>query len=211
MVRHPHTSIYCLQQLTQSQLSLCSFKLHRSQDRPLPTSTAVVNLSLDGSTLLWHDHKTEVYATLTDGREAQILNTLQQAPGVAAQFVAFQFSDYAARKPERERQHLCAIVYGSFRLFEAIGQYLVHQKLHLQDPQYCDRNVEYRNPHRMLRPGQPVLHTHALNQVQSTSDLLGVNSDPNDLFDVDTKKQTLEASETHLAIRSPLYMYVRCR
>jgi len=45
---------------------------------------------------------------------------------------------------------LSIIIYGSGELFEDIGRFFQDSGLFLQDPRGCDRNVRYRNPHRLL-------------------------------------------------------------
>ena len=44
---------------------------------------------------------------------------------------------------------LSIIIYGPDELFEGIGNFFQHHGLFLQDPLGCDRNVVYRNPHRL--------------------------------------------------------------
>jgi len=51
---------------------------------------------------------------------------------------------------------LSAVIYGPMKRSDDIGSYLDSCELYLQDPQHCDRNVKYHNPHRLSS-----LDTHA--------------------------------------------------
>ncbi|KAH0560094.1 hypothetical protein GP486_003387 [Trichoglossum hirsutum] len=45
--------------------------------------------------------------------------------------------------------HLSTIIYGPFGLFEDVGKFVEGYDMYLQDPRGCNRNVKYRNPHRL--------------------------------------------------------------
>jgi SWI/SNF-related matrix-associated actin-dependent regulator of chromatin subfamily A3 len=45
--------------------------------------------------------------------------------------------------------HLSVILYGPLRIFEEVGEFLDECQIYLQDPKGCNRNVRYRNPHRL--------------------------------------------------------------
>lgn len=45
--------------------------------------------------------------------------------------------------------YLSVIVYGPMELFDDIGKFFDEYQLYLQDPYGCDRNMRYRNPHRI--------------------------------------------------------------
>ncbi|OCL09248.1 hypothetical protein AOQ84DRAFT_376003 [Glonium stellatum] len=53
---------------------------------------------------------------------------------------------------------LSVIIYGTPELFDDVGNFLQEKNMYLQDPRSCDRNVEYRNPHRLsgLDPHVPM-------------------------------------------------------
>ncbi|KAF2233475.1 hypothetical protein EV356DRAFT_503549 [Viridothelium virens] len=45
--------------------------------------------------------------------------------------------------------HLSVIIYGTLKSFDLFGHYLEECGFYLQDPEGCDQNVPYRNPHRL--------------------------------------------------------------
>jgi len=81
--------------------------------------------------------------------------------------------------------HLSTIIYGPLDLFEDVGKSVEECNMYLQDPRGCDRNVKYRNPHRLsgLDPDVPmtldlVQLTISYEKAQSPVDLLaGLESD----------------------------------
>jgi len=52
-------------------------------------------------------------------------------------------------KSNNPANSLSAIIYGPMDTFEDVGRFLQNVGMYLQDPQDCDRNVKYRNPHRL--------------------------------------------------------------
>jgi hypothetical protein len=53
---------------------------------------------------------------------------------------------------------LSVIIYGPLYLFKDIGKFVKDCDMYLQDPRGCDRNIKYRNPHRLsgLDPDAPI-------------------------------------------------------
>ena len=52
---------------------------------------------------------------------------------------------------------LNAIIYGSVMVEDVVGQYLSKNRMYLQDPVDCERNVLYRNPHMISADGGIVM------------------------------------------------------
>ncbi|KAI9791133.1 MAG: hypothetical protein M1816_004364 [Peltula sp. TS41687] len=65
------------------------------------------------------------------------------------------------------RNYLSIIIYGASHLFEDIGAFLQTCGMFLQDPVGCNRNVVYRNPHRLsgLDPEAPMTLQYATEPV----------------------------------------------
>jgi hypothetical protein len=61
-------------------------------------------------------------------------------------------------KPSSPSAYLSTIIYGPLDLFEDVGKFVEEYDMYLQDPHSCDRNVKYRNPHRLsgLDPNVPM-------------------------------------------------------
>lgn len=111
-------------------------------------------------------------------RDADILRVLVADPDIALQIFLDPSTDKQAvsgnnpqssmKRKENWTQCLCVNVYGSSELFDHVGNFASQCQLYLQDPWHCDRNVEYRNPHRM--PFEEAVYTKSLH-------LLGPNPD----------------------------------
>lgn len=54
---------------------------------------------------------------------------------------------------------LSAIIYGFSTAFDDVGSFIEECDMFLQDPLHCDRNVRYRNPHRLSGPDDEVVMT----------------------------------------------------
>ena len=97
------------------------------------------------------------FVGLVTGKMFDVLWWLSQMQGMSLQLrcVIKQPPDGAGskRKEKGTNLKLCAsvfgILYGPLGSFDAIGEFLEDNNIFLQDPQGCDRNVRYRNPHRL--------------------------------------------------------------
>lgn len=76
---------------------------------------------------------------------------------------------------------LSIIIYGAFHLFEDVGAFLQSSGMYLQDPVGCDRDVTYRNPHRLsgLDPDAP---TTLQNDTLPVPYSPGIHSNPVELL-----------------------------
>ena len=101
-----------------------------------------------------------------DLRTSKILRILQADAAIMLQIFTVPSKD--DNKPGRKSQkramdmgyNLCANIYGPRDLADLVGEFASQCKLFLQDPQNCDRNVQYVNPHRM--PFDEVVFTSSL-------------------------------------------------
>jgi hypothetical protein len=87
---------------------------------------------------------------------------------------------------------LSITLYGTMELFELVGKFFQSNDVYLQDPQCCERNVRYCNPHRLsfsdldscIRTSELGQHTAQLVELaqhEPASDLLGVLESQMDL------------------------------
>jgi SWI/SNF-related matrix-associated actin-dependent regulator of chromatin subfamily A3 len=53
-------------------------------------------------------------------------------------------------------------IYGKLDLYDGLGKFLTEVGLFLQTPEYCDKNVEYRNPQLLTRVGSTPMMTFNL-------------------------------------------------
>lgn len=87
-------------------------------------------------------------------------------------------------------------------LFDDVGVFVQGYDMYLQAPRGCDRNVKYRNPHRLSGLDQDVPMTFDLfpssNHVEATRTAVDL------LADMETDEILLE-TDTPLALRTELY------
>ena len=103
---------------------------------------------------------------------------------------------------------LCGIVYGPRRLFDSIGEFLESCNVFLQDPQGCDRNVPYRNPHRLSgldRYAPMTLDSEAVVQGKQRNDC---ESSPNGLDECGCH-QNLPLADNPFALQTTLFKHQR--
>ncbi|XTI84482.1 putative hydrolase [Cenococcum geophilum] len=93
---------------------------------------------------------------------------------------------------------LSIIIYGSGELFEDIGRFFQDCGLFLQDPRGCDRNVRYRNPHRLsARISEDCAMTFDLDDSFLADQVENLQS-PKDLLEIlNTEEDLLEAKQPH--------------
>ena len=97
------------------------------------------------------------------------------------------------------------IVYGSYFFFDAVGEFFQKWRVYLQDPVQCDRNVPYRNPHRLSGLDDNVCMTLELeNQRILESRRLPGFYDPSEIWV--TKDIKLETEGPDI-LRTKLYRY----
>jgi len=86
-------------------------------------------------------------------------------------------------------------------MFDAVGKFLQDCKMYLQDPAYCDRDVQYRNPHVFLQDNQVVM-TSSLQSGERHSESFET---PSDIFDQFLTTDVLSEAQTPCDIRTPLH------
>lgn len=101
-----------------------------------------------------------------------------------------------------------ANIYGPLNLFESVDIFASNAKVFLQDSKHCDRNIQYRNPHRMFSDGDKVQYTQSMNVTQSTEPKVVEILEPLDLFADLEFERDLAETEPSNTLRTPLYLYV---
>jgi hypothetical protein len=115
----------------------------------------------DSGTLLSKDDNTRVGTLEENG--LHVLHGLSEEQIVDLQLLCTTELDRHAFKAHKSKlsspsAYLSIIIYGPFDLFEDVGKFVEECDMYLQDPRSCDRNVKYRNPHRLsgLDPDAPM-------------------------------------------------------
>jgi SWI/SNF-related matrix-associated actin-dependent regulator of chromatin subfamily A3 len=139
-----------------------------------------------------HSKKDDSRVGIPDGGGLEILRGLTEEQAIDLQLLCTLEpgrqtlgSKINKSKPLSPSAYLSAIVYGPLELFEDVGKFVEEHDMYLQDPHSCDRNVRYRNPHRLsgLDPDAPmtldlVQPAVGREEVQNPADLLaGLESD----------------------------------
>ena len=104
---------------------------------------------------------------------AGVLRLLSSERGVELQLscfpksLSFPLRSFSHRHDARHAsESLSVIIYGPMTVYDEIGEFLQSVGLYLQDPQGCDRNVRYRNPHRLSGLDEDAPMTLELRNVQ---------------------------------------------
>ncbi len=96
---------------------------------------------------------------------------------------------------------LSVIVYGPVGSSGKVGNYLQACGFYLQDPEHCDFNVPYANPHCLSSLEDGILMTSSLQIPASTVESI---HDPGGVFDSLTSLIELEETETPAIMKTPL-------
>ena len=108
-------------------------------------------------------------------------------------------------KSARIAMQVFVILYGPMDLFEGIGEYLQKCAVYLQDPLHCDRNVLYRNPHRLSEPDGEVRMTQQGSKQQAINiETIQEQQDP--FAELETTEPQPE-TEGPSALATALYRY----
>ncbi|PIA89573.1 putative SWI/SNF-related regulator of chromatin [Cercospora beticola] len=98
----------------------------------------------------------------------------------------------AGGKMQAEAQ-LCIVLYTSEADIDEVGRALDECSIYLQHPQYCDRNVPHRNPHRLCQPGDPIRMTFSLHDQLLGNTLESYQNPADILADLETQEELSEA------------------
>lgn len=151
---------------------------------------------------------------LLDERTRAVVQMLSDDPEVDLQFSCC-ISEMIGQSKKRKtasssRICLSIIIYGAVHLFEDVGAFLQSSGMFLQDPVGCNRNVIYRNPHRLsgLDPDAPMT---CQNDAKPVVCSLDVNSNSVDFLARFESGDTLPETEGHLSLLTPLRKYASSR
>lgn len=184
------------------------------RERPLITQNiAPLYLPLR-STTLRRVADGEVLADLEKTTHARLLSDLRHAQGFDLQIFALdtemevahsQRTMASKRLKSRAVFRIFAIIYGPLSAYKAVGAYIGRFELNLQDPIFCDRNVEYHNPQRLRRIGQPVLYTYSIGSAQMCTSVEEIGTKACDLFALLEDEKSYAETDAPHALSTKLY------
>ncbi|KAL9085447.1 MAG: hypothetical protein Q9165_007597 [Trypethelium subeluteriae] len=103
--------------------------------------------------------------------------------------------------------HLSVIIYGTLKSFNSVGNYLEECGFYLQDPEECDQNVPYRNPHRLsgMQKNPPMTIEQQLDHASIQQKAYSLA----DFIETFESQQELPEAATPLPIITPLFPHQR--
>ena len=137
--------------------------------RDLFSTTSLVPAVLDGENLKRRDSGSSIGAISES--VAQVLRCLDEDENFEIQaFCQFVREPLAGircqpKQPQPQEQNSLVLnvnIYGTVQLYDGIGAFLMEVGLFLQTPEYCNKNVEYRNPQLLTRVGSTPIMTFSL-------------------------------------------------
>lgn len=147
-------------------------------------------------------------------RSANILQAFSDDPLIDVQLIlSLTANEHTKRKRHAPHLQRCrvpvsvsVIVYGADSVFDDIGTFCQQADLYLQDPVGADRNVQYRNPHRLSSAKDEICMTFDLHKTKSNLIITQVHI--SDFLDAFVSSQSLQELETPLNMRTQLMPYV---
>jgi hypothetical protein len=197
----------------RKQLADLPFQI-QLRERPLITQNIAPLYLPPQSTTLRRVTDGEVLADLEKATHAKLLSDLRHAQGFDLQIFALDTENEGAhsqrtmaskRLKSRAVLRIFAIIYGPLSAYKAVGAYIGRFGLNLQDPIFCDRNVEYHNPQRLRRIGQPVLYTHSLGDAQMCTSVEELGTKACDLFALLEDEKNYAETDAPQALSTKLY------
>lgn len=191
-----------------------SIEVNRGQSR----HPILVCLNPDGQTLIEVDIDGQERAVGTlRSKSVEILKRLQKENSLSLQYFlrwitgsAYE-GTYSWGKGDRvtsqPRWSLFVNLYGPTRLAEDVGSFAEDCGICLQDPEHCDRNVEYCNPHRLSRDDRAIFYTQSLPRTEIKLGVEEAIEDPFDLLATTEDDDSFSDAPLPLGLRTMLYRY----
>ena len=161
-------STYTMPSLISIQIANISFRIQDSQDISVGSSLIILCLSKNAESLVEPMQSTR-FAQL-DHRELKVLGALQDHTGISVQLFGIQDVLDNGTKSKNAKQvrnvRVYANIYAPMSLFESVGIFASKVKVFLQEPDHCDRNVQYHNPHRLFPDQDGIQYTQSVKVAQ---------------------------------------------
>ena len=157
------------------------------------------------TTLTGDEHDKYIVGSIRDEFHVEALQKLQDQSCLRLQMYCRVRSGSSVRIQSRINVHaqceLSVIVYGPGQDSNKVGDYLQACGLYLQDPEHCDCDVLYANPHCLSSLEDGVLLTSSIQMGASAEENI---HDPRDIFDNLSGVTDLEETETPTIMKTPL-------
>ncbi len=157
------------------------------------------------TTLAGDEHDEQIVGSIRDGFHVEILQRLQNQSCLRLQMYCRVKSGSTVRTQARvnvqAQCELSVIVYGRSQDSNKVGDYLQACGFYLQDPEHCDCDVLYANPHCLSSLEEGILLTTSMQMTASTEEDI---HDPRDIFDSLSGVTDLEETETPTTMKTPL-------
>ena len=157
------------------------------------------------TTLARDQHGIHPIGSIDDKHNFETVQQLQNQSCLRLQMYCQAKSGLIGRTQAQKAVHvqceLSVIVYGPCTRSDNIGDYLQACGLYLQDPEHCDCDVPYSNPHCLSPLEEGILMTSSLQIPVSAVENI---YDPSGLFDSLSGVMELEETEPPAIIKTPL-------
>jgi len=101
---------------------------------------------------------------------------------------------------------LNVIIYGTVALEDILSRYLSQNRIYLQDPVDCERNVVYRNPH-MISKGGGIMMTDSFKTPPATVEIERLSGGPDLLAQLMAEQTPLPEMEAPPTVTTTLFRY----
>ena len=173
---------------------------------------SMIPVSWKGQDLLVEAEYDVSFGQLPD-RIVSLLKELVQDGAIEVQlfcrFIAAPSAHALSKSPSKAlpaTATLCVNLYGPLRLFNDVGNFTQRCGVYLQDPQHCDRNVRYFNPHRLSSEDEEVVMT-----LTNDKQEMETFHNPLDILKDLECDEDLAESEVPVALKTPLYRSIQTR
>ena len=157
------------------------------------------------TTLAEDEHDKQIVGSIRDGLHVEILQKLQNQNCLRLQMYCRVRRVSTVLTQSRINVHvqceLSVIIYGPGQDSNKVGDYLQACGLYLQDPEHCDCDVLYANPHCLSSMEDGILLTSSMQMLASIEENM---HDPRDIFDNLSGVTDLEETETPTILKTPL-------
>jgi hypothetical protein len=173
------------------------------------STSIILPLELENANELRRQDNREIYGNI-DERTSKILKTLRAQAGITLQLYSpSRITQNVAKTTKGSTiqttgPSLHVIIYGPAELFDAVGDFAAECGIYLQDPLYCDKTVQYRNPHLLSGLEEKPIMTHALCPKDDVSLQVEQTSPLPDLFSLLNCDNSLPEASTPTAIQTEL-------
>ena len=182
-----------------------------------PTIRSLIPLVLDDDNSTLHILGESQEFGCLDIRTGEVLGRLRAESGISLQISCVMTTSKPGIWPYqqlhgREWQSeatLCVNIYGPEILFEDIGAFASKCMLFLQDPRNCDREVIYRNPHRLAFGTSSMTYTRSEPSHGTLSPEIEDFGGSLDPFDISDLTKDLPETEPAKILRTSLYPSVQ--